>query len=356
MSEPVLLRGDPRARGLGFAALGAPHQAAIRARAEEAANFVRARDAQAWLAAQWQAQRRLLPAMAAFIEALAEGHAMPVETLIAAHLRYAVEDRAAIAGAHDGCSAFAVARPDGGVLLAKNRDNPPALRPLASLVHQADPAWGGREILCVGSLGHSPSCSSGINSDGFCMADTAVRTADLGEGALRYYLMEALLMRCADVAQALAMIRALPHLGGGTLVMADAAGALAAVELGHRVTHVEPGARPGWVARTNHFLHPETAAPLREKPGSAPRANSEGRLAVLRGALHADLTGAEAASLLSRHAAGGLPALCRHDPATWTNSCAVFDPVARRLLLSPGQPCEGRWREAHLDHPPPKGP
>jgi hypothetical protein len=349
MNDPPLLRGDARARGLAFARLGKPQEDAVRARATEAWDFARGKDALGWLATQWQAQYALLPDLASFITALAEGHGLPAETLFAAHLRYAIEDRAATAGEHDGCSAFAVVRPDGGVLLAKNRDNPPPLRQVASLVRQSDPDWGGREILSVGSLGHSPTCSSGINTDGFCLADTAVRTADLGTGALRYYLMEALLIRCADVEQAIALIRSLPQLGGGTLVMADASGAIATVELGHRATQIERGARPGWVARTNHFLHPDTAAPLREAPGSVPRVNSEGRLAALRRAVRADTTLEECGAILSRHAEGDLPALCRHDPGTWTNSCAIFDVTARRLRLSQGQPCAGAWLDAHLD-------
>lgn len=349
MTEVPLLRGDPRARGLAFAQLGKTQEEAIHARAAQALAFVQGRGAESWLATQWQAQRALLPEMAAFIAALAEGHGLPAETLFAAHIRYAIEDRED----PEGCSAFAVARADGGVLLAKNRDNPPPLRQVASLVRQADPAWGGREILCIGSLGHSPSCSSGINSDGFCMADTAVRTTDLGTGALRYYLMEALLARASDVAEAVALIRALPHLGGGTLVMADASGALAAVELGHRITRIERAEAPGHVARTNHFLGEDNAKMLREGSGSTPRVNSEGRLAVLRAALRDDFGAEDCAALLSRHADGEHPALCRHDAATWTNSCAIFEPVARRLRLSPGQPCEGGWTHARLD---PKGP
>lgn len=352
MTDVPFLRGDPRARGLAFAQLGKPQEAAVRARAEEAWGFARGKGAEGWLATQWQAQRALLPEMAAFIAALAEGHGLPAEALFAAHLRYAIEDREDV----EGCSAFAIARPDGGVLLAKNRDNPPPLRQVASLVRQADPAWGGREILCVGSLGHSASCSSGLNSDGFCMADTAVRTTDLGTGALRYYLMEALLARASDVAEAVALIGALPHLGGGTLVMADASGALAAVELGHRVTRIERAEAPGWVARTNHFRGADNAPMLREQPGSTPRVNSEGRLAVLRGALHAEFSADDCAALLSRHADGEHPALCRHDAATWTNSCAIFDAPARRLRLSPGQPCEGGWLSASLDLRSPKGP
>uniref|UniRef100_UPI0022EA2967 C45 family autoproteolytic acyltransferase/hydolase n=1 Tax=Falsiroseomonas oryzae TaxID=2766473 RepID=UPI0022EA2967 len=306
MTAPHRLLGDPRSRGLAFAALGAPHAAAVRRRTEDAFAFARTRDALGWLDAQWQAQQSLLPDVAAFMEGLAAGHDIPVRHLFAAHARYAVEDRAAVARpGPDGCSAFALADAEGGVLLAKNRDNPAAMRPLQSLVRQADPAWGGREILCVGGFGSSPSASSGINSDGFCLADTAVRTADLGIGALRYYVMEALLIRCTDVGQALTLLRALPHLGGGTLVMGDASGAIAAVELGHGAVAVEMPSDRRWVARTNHFLEPALARHLREAAGSPPRRDSDGRLAALHAALGAGSapSGAEGCvALLARHA------------------------------------------------------
>lgn len=347
------LSGDARSRGLAFARAGAAHAGAVRDRAAAALAFAASRDARGWLAALWQAQQRLLPELTAFVEGLAEGHAIATEALFAAHARYAVEDRAATAtdGGADGCSAIAVATAGGATLLAKNRDNPPAMRPFQSLLRQADPAWRGREILCVGSFGSVPSVSSGINSDGFCMADTAVHTADLGIGALRYYVMEALLIRCASVEEALALLRGLPHLGGGTLEMADAAGAIAAVEISHAGLHVERRDSSGWVARTNHFLDPDLAAALREAPGSAPRANSEGRLAALRSALRAGSAGwqvEDCVALLSRHATTDAPALCRHDAATETASCTVLEPTARRLRVSQGPPCGGVWTFASL--------
>jgi isopenicillin-N N-acyltransferase like protein len=355
MSAPPLLRGDPRSRGLGLAALGAMHAEAVRRRAEDGFAFARGRDALGWLQSLWQAQQALLPEVAAFMEGLAAGHDLPIERVFAGHARYAVEDRVGEAAPEpDGCSAVALVAAD-GVLLAKNRDNPPALRPLQSLVRQADPAWGGREILCVGSFGSSPSASSGINSDGFCMADTAVRTVDIGVGALRYYVMEALLIRCADVAQALALLRTLPHLGGGTLVLGDARGTVAAVELGHGSLHVETPGAQGWVARTNHFLDPGLARHLRERQGSAPRVDSEGRLDALRATLGmstANWRAADCAALLARHDAGGLPPLCRHDGTAVTLSCAVFEPDMRRLRLSCGNPCGDDWLVASVPFKP----
>lgn len=353
MTAVPRLHGDPRSRGIAFARLGAAHAEAVRARTAEALAIAAAQDAVGWLAAQWQAQRALLPDLATFVEGLAEGYGIAAEALFAAHARYAVEDRIGTlsdSGA-EGCSVIALTPPDGATLLAKNRDNPPAMRPLQSLVRQADPAWGGREILCVGSFGSAPSASSGINGDGLCVADTAVRTRDLGVGALRYYVMEALLIRCATVDHALALLRGMLHLGGGILAIADAGGATAAVEIGHGGLLVEHRRGPGWVARTNHFLDSTLAAALREMPGSLPRIDSEGRLVRLRASLGAGITGWRAdhcAELLARHAESDAPALCRHDLHTETMSCTVFEPAARRLRISRGQPCGNQWSFASL--------
>src|SRR3546814_7857761 len=72
-----------------------------------------------------------------------------------------------------------------------------------------------------------------MNSDGLALADTAAATTDHGVGWLRYFLMTRLLARHATVAAALEDIRGLVHDGGGSLVLADAGGALASVDLGH---------------------------------------------------------------------------------------------------------------------------
>ncbi|WP_270934755.1 hypothetical protein, partial [Falsiroseomonas oryzae] len=72
-------------------------------------------------------------------------------------------------------------------------------------------------------------------------------------------------------------------------------------------------------------------------------------------ALHAALgagsapSGAEGCvALLARHAGHGHPPLCRHDGAAVTVSCAVFEPRARRLRLSRGNPCGGDLLVASL--------
>lgn len=343
--------GDARTRGLVLAELGASHRHAVCERAQEARAFVD--PSMEWVERQWQAQRMYLPDVIGVVEGMAEGFGLPVETLFAAHLRYAVEDRirAGRGGDAEGCSTFAIRRPS-GVLLAKNRDNRAYFRPLQQLVRQRDPAWGGREILCVGSVGSMPSASSGINSDGFCLADTAVHTSDLGIGMLRYYLMEALLIRCSTIKEALAITNSLPSIGGGNLIMADRSGEAVVVELGATWITFEHARAGRSIACTNHFVGAKLAEKLLEAPGTAGRDNSESRLDHLYAALGddvADWTVERCQALLSEHDdRHGHAALCRHSDDVSTNSGAVYDVAAGTLHLSRGNPCAGDWRATTL--------
>ena len=343
---PPVLAGAPRERGAALAQLGAAHAAAIRQRAESAAAYVASVGSEDWLVRQWQVQVALLPEVAAFIEGLADGHGLPTLSLFAGHIRYAIEDRAA----EDAeCSTFAIVQ-DGTVRLAKNRDNPAAMRPMQALLRQEDRAWRGGAVFSVGSVGSIPSASSGINQAGFCMTDTAVRTRDVGIGALRYYLMEAMLARCTSVAEAIALIRGLPHVGGGNLMLADRSGAAATVELGHSSVAVTELSAPGWLARTNHHLDAALASRLKEPPGTVPRENSESRLRRLQRALASgpEVWCVEAcAALLAAHEdTTGEAALCRHGTETSTHSGVVYDPVVGVLHLSRGNPCEPDWIRA----------
>ncbi|MCL4188376.1 MAG: hypothetical protein KJZ85_12280 [Rhodobacteraceae bacterium] len=350
-ARPIDVEGLPAARGRAIAAAGAAQAAAIRARilsapppgAEEAA----------WVEALWQVQRDHLPEVCALIEGLAAGYGVTTRQLFTRHVAYALEDRrlAAPDGPDpDGCSAFAV-RGAGGVLVAKNRDNPPAFEPLQTLIRQRGTAAAGGATLAIGTFGSAPAASSGINAAGLCMVDTAVRTTDLGLGVLRYYLMEALLIRCADVPAALAMIRTMPHLGGGNLVLGDGAGQIAAVEIGQSRVAVSDDAGRGWVARTNHFLDPALARGLVNPPGSEPRRDSESRLAFLEARLSqgvAGFTEDDCAALLSSRGGGGFAPLCRSTETVLTLSGAVFDARRRRLVQSRGRPSLGDWRLTEL--------
>jgi hypothetical protein len=328
----VALEGDAFARGRGQAeacpGMAEAVRSAIRGRLAEAP--ARDRRMTRFLAAQQEATARLAPEALEEIAGIAAAFGLLAEEVFAFLHLGCLADIAAAPADTDGCSAFS----SRGVV-AKNRDFRPEHKALQRLFLHRDPAWGGRAVLCLGSLGAPGAWSSGMNSDGFALADTQIPTADHGPGILRYFLMTRLLARCATVEEALAGIAALPHAGGGSLVLGDASGAAAAVELRHGRVDVARGA---WVARTNHY----TAAP---EP-LPPVAHSPGRLSVLQAALAAD-PACDARQLLAAHAP---EALCRHPPdASPTLAGAVWDCRDRSAWIADGPPCSAPWRRFVAD-------
>lgn len=323
MSALVVLRGDARARGLGQAracpAMAPAVRDAIRLR-----NAAAPRDA-VFLAAQHAATERLAPEALAEIGGIAEGFGLDAaEVFDFLHIG-CLNDLAVAPKDEDGCTAFAR---DG--VVAKNRDFRPEHAGLQRIFLHEDPAWRGRRVLCLGSLGAPGAWSSGMNSDGLALADTQIATADHGPGMLRYFLMNTLLATCATVAAALEVIRALPHAGGGSLVLADRGGDAAAVELRH--TRIDVERRPV-VVHTNHY----TAAPER-LPAVA---HSIGRLETLRAAL-VEEPARDPRAVLALHAP---TALCRHAPdPSPTLAGAVWDTRAGTALLALGPPCSTAWR------------
>jgi hypothetical protein len=247
----------------------------------------------------------------------------------------------------DGCTSFAVGGRAGGALVAKNRDYRPEHIPLQKVFLHTDPAWGGRSFLCVGSLGSPGNFSSGMNSDGLAVTDTATKTNRHVVGMHRYFLLTWLLVHCASVAEALAAIGSMPHAGSGVLVLGDAGGAAAVVELGpDRHVGVETGRAVG---RANHFVLADSRDYQLDTP-EARRANcnSEARLAALREALSgtpADFDVADAATLLSRHAGDG-SGFCRHGAAELSSTigAVVYRTGAREMFFAPGTPCSTAWR------------
>ncbi len=323
MTALVILRGSPRERGRGQAHACPDMAPSVR-------DAIRTRNAAApraasFLAAQHEATARLAPEALEEIAGIAEGFGLdPAEVFDFLHIG-CLNDIAAAPGDTDGCSAFAR---DG--IVAKNRDFRPEHVALQRIFLHEDPGWGGRRILCIGSLGAPGAWSSGMNSDGFALADTQIATADHGPGLLRYFLMNRLLATCARVDDALGAIRALPHAGGGSLVMVDAGGAGAAVELRHRRVDIEEG---GTVVHTNHYL----AAP----DPLAPVAHSIGRLETLRAALAAD-PARDPRELLALHAP---TAVCRHAPdPSPTLAGAVWNARDGTALCALGPPCSTPWR------------
>ena len=353
--RPLRFEGGPFERGRAQAGarpdLAAAVRAAVELRLREVEGALERPEVRAFLDGQRAATERYHPEALAEIEGIGAGFGVAPARLFAfLHTSTIGDLLASRQDFAEGCTSFAV-RAGGGALLAKNRDYRDEHRALQQvMLHR--PA-DGRSFLVVGSLG-APGCfSSGINADGLALADTATHSRDLGPGLHRYFLLTLLLQRCASVEEALATIRAMPHTGGGCLVLADARGALAAVELGHRAVGIERG-EAGRIGRTNHHRLPGTApGNLLTEANAGAHGNSIARAAVLDLALdrlarapEVDAVGA----LLARHADADGPAFCRHGEGDLaaTISGAVFDTGARRLFFCAGPPCSGAWRRFEL--------
>ena len=346
----IHLAGDAATRGRAQAALApdsvAPVRALVAARLHGAHALLARPHVRRFLDAQWDYAGQRDRDGLAEMEGIAEGYGLDPRDL------FAFLHAGQLSGLpDDGCTAWAFADPVAGAILVKNRDlRGPAL-PLQRVFTHRDPAWGDRSVLCVGSLGAPGAYSSGINSDGFALVDTQVVTTDQGVGLLRYFLMTRLLARFASVEQAIEELHATTHAGGGTLVLADASGAMASVEIGHRFLAVErPDAR--WTARTNHFLSPGLRDRLATDPG---RDVSHARLATLTAWLAARTdcpTIAEASAIMASHDSPGRTGLCRHgdNGGSTTVSCAIFACRPGMLHFAHGNPCDNAWGQYVLSH------
>lgn len=249
----------------------------------------------------------------------------------------------------DGCTTWVISHAAEGAIVGKNRDLVFGNQALQRVFVHIDPAWQGKKNLSVGSLGAPCAYSSGINSDGFCLADTNILTSDHGLGACRYFLMPFLLATCNSVDQALKKISELPHAGGGSLTLADGNGKIAVVELGHHNLNMKK--ETDWLAITNHFTSAKLAPTNLRSGRQLEIENSEDRLRYITRkmpAIYQDSSLVPATEIMKNHRQPG--GLCRHgeSDASSTISGSLYNCRDRKLCFSDGNPCNSPWYEFSL--------
>ncbi len=348
---PQTLAGTPFERGRAQAdgAPAAEVRAALAQRldaARQAGAFGGAADG--YLDDQRRFAERHCPNALAEVAGIADGFDLP-EADVFAHLYLGtLSDLARTARTdEDGCSAWAVSDGPDGPLVVKNRDFSGKHAAIQRIFRHEGPDLQHGALLCLGSLGAPGAYSSGMNAAGLAVVDMQVGVRTHGTGWLRYFLMTELLSRAGDVAGALALIRAVPHAGGGTLVLGDASGAVAAVELGANAVSVE---QAPLVARTNHFTTTALAPDTLRDDASRIDGNSAGRREVLDAALPGTAWDAAAAArLMGRH--DGAAPLCQHREAgsAHTLSSTVYCCRDRVLYACLDTPCSGAWHRLTLD-------
>jgi hypothetical protein len=343
-AEILSLTGSPAVRGRAQAALAGTDAAAVRevveTRLVAAAAVIETPEAAAFLARQTDFARRHCEPEMAEIDGIAEGFGLAPDRL------FALLNLSVLSGRYDvdGCTAWARPLAGGGAVLVKNRDLTGPHRSFQALFRHDDPASPVGPVLAVGTLGAPGVYSSGINAAGLALADTAISAARHGVGWLRYLLMTRLLFTCSSVADALETVRSVRHSGGGSLILADAGGAVAAIEFLPEGPRVDTSA-PAF--RTNHFLaEPLEATAARIAPAAF--VSTTGRRRRLAADIDAGLglTGLDAvAAAMASHGEDGL---CRHGEGdgSHTVSCALYTTADRGLRFARGNPCEAAWERA----------
>jgi len=352
-ARALLLAGDARVRGQAQATgadagLSEKVRAATIGRVEtaRAEGMLDAR-ALAYVADQRRFAEVADPDGMAELAGIADGFGLPEDALfLHLHLGTLRDLTGGATLAMDGCSAWAVGNGPDGPLVVKNRDFGGLHLGVQQVAWHTGPDIRTGGMLCIGSLGSPGAYSSGMNAAGLALADTQIGARTHAIGWLRYFAMTRVLARCTTVAEAVDWLGSVPHAGGGSLVLADAGGACATVELGARriaVTRADP------VWRTNHFLTPELAGDTFLRDGTRIDGNSAARLALLSARLPGRVWDiAAAARLMATHAEDpeGAP-LCQHPRPgedTSTLSCAIFAIRDRCVYFHQGNPCAGTWQ------------
>lgn len=353
--QPLLLRGGAFARGAAQASACPQQVTAVRAAVDGRllglGAALRSPSAVDFLAAQWRFCSENDPAGHAETQGLASGFGVAPETLFAyLHANVLADMAAYLPQERDGCTAWAAKRPQGdGAWVVKNRDYGGEHGALQRVFFHADPAWGGRTMACVGSLGSPGAFSSGINSDGLAVVDTQIDTRDHGVGWLRYFLMTHLLRHCDSVASALEQITVLPHAGGGSLVLGDASGAVASVELGHRA-QLRDTPQAQWTVRTNHFTDDALSPEGLSRKGDDALQESQDRhtrVSLTLRKQQGQMQLSDIQALMASHDSGGLAGPCRHaqgSSGSRTLSCVIYQTKIPSLVMTHGAPCAGLWQ------------
>ena len=303
--------------------------------------------------------REVDPPILEMVRGQAEALELDFDTLLrydlVSYLRDDLVTRLTANSASEGCTTWAAvgsATADGEPLLVKNRDYRPEHLPLQVFV-TATPTDGYRYI--YGSSAGSPGVfQSGMNERGLAIADTHVCSTDIGPGLPDYSLMMHILEEHGTVRSALDYLSSVPWMGRNNLILADARGDVAVVELGyHHLAIVK--ARNGIVVNTNHFVSPSLKERFVDCTRPPVKGNSFHRYNLVRRELEGargSIDVAFAQHLMATHA-GPLASICRHlelDGQSATIATTIYQPARRALRFCHGYPCESPYHTITLDN------
>jgi Acyl-coenzyme A:6-aminopenicillanic acid acyl-transferase len=266
------------------------------------------------------------------------------------------------------CSAIAVrgvrsAR--GEPMIGRNFDYLPLVQPFYTM-RECRPKDGYRSVeFTVAPL---VGAVDGMNERGLCITyDYAFTTdADPASPIPISVLIGETLQRCGTVAEAAAWMASRPRWGGGLLMLADAEGDIASLELSATRSHLRSAA-PGedFLFHTNCFSSlamrevqiPDDAVYTRSAPTPL-RGQKVHRSSERRNQRYQELLASmpvldddRLSAIMADHGASGIPSEttpCVHSSYWNTTACLQFFPKSRRMRVAFDSACQARYQEIVL--------
>lgn len=316
------------------------------------------------------ALRQSHPTMLARLQGIAEGAGLALRSVclmnaMEAFIGSAVERT--VIPPLGACSALAIRGTrsrSGEPIIARNFDYLPLFQPFYTL-RESRPQGGFRSLDFL--VAPQPGTLDGVNEKGLAITINYAFVSDRGvPGPLISMWIADALASCATVAEAARWFVANPRWGAAMLMLADASGDLASVELSNTRAAVRRPA-PGedslvftnvcHCAETRAVQVPEAATyseqaptPLRGGSVLQPHAARARRLeALLR--KHASLGPDELAAIMGDHGPAGRPdgtSPCVHTNYFNTTACLQWFPVRRSVRIAYSYACSAQYAEIAL--------
>ncbi len=259
--------------------------------------------------------RREAPELLEELQGVADGSEIPYDDILTLNCLSQMSETDSVVSRlrERGCTGVGFCDAPEGVLIGKNND-------------------GGSEdagLCCNGSS---------VSSDGF--------NAD---GIPSQMITRLMLERCANVPEALALMREVPIMSGAAaLTLGDGQGNLIAVEQDvdrQALRHPEQGA----VFTTNFFATPELADRCTAEPKYIENARDRfENLKRLTRQVEHTIEGMK--QILRDHTEPG--GICQHTPLLPTYNSFIMLARERAMLITDGRPCEKEYQRLELDAPP----
>jgi isopenicillin-N N-acyltransferase-like protein len=285
------------------------------------------------------------------VEGLAEGAAISVAEALAVQVR---GELGQLGG--EACTTFVLgpsATASGAILIGQNSDVEPELEAFAYVL-RLQPADRPAVLMWTfgGQIGYH-----GLNTAGVAHFANALGGGPSWKFGLPHYPIKRLMLEQRGMADILDLLRRVPVCSSGNYVLCDGTGRIADVEVTPEGISLLDGRADDFIVHTNHFLCAPHAGPATAKasiPDSFPRLE-RGR-ALLAGQ-RGGLTVERVKQFLADHD-GGPTSICRHPhsgpdhPSVSargrTVASLIAEPMAGRLHVARGNPCEVAYATYHL--------